>query len=100
MALHSRILVLENPMDKPGRLWPISLQELGTTGRLSSQAHAHMVFCSTYTREHLPSPRAQTVPHASQLPVRARWLQAGTCPQAGDGAEFCSISKSTCSVHF
>ena len=53
--------------------------------RLSSQAHAHTVFCSIYTRKHLPNPRVLTVPDTSQPPPVQGTLAASRHLSSGWG---------------
>ena len=44
MATHSSILAWRIPLtEEPGRLWPVGLQELDTTERLSTHTHTFIV---------------------------------------------------------
>ena len=44
MATHSSILAWRIPLtEEPGRLWPVGLQELDTTERLSTHKHTFIV---------------------------------------------------------
>ena len=64
---------LENPMDRGAwRAMAHTVTKSRTRlKQLSSQAHAHTLFCSIYIRKHLPNQRVQTVPDISQpLPVQ------------------------------